>query len=76
MVGVGLDRVTPMEAWSNEGSKKDDGGAGDFDKVRGRIIAEEMVSIGGLEFHNGGFNGTLTLAKSLTRGTIKRTVAI
>lgn len=65
IVSVVFDAETAMDAVGDSESIKKDRVSGDFGKVFGRIKKEEVVIVGLLEFHNFGFDTTLTTAEGL-----------
>ena len=60
-----FDAETAMDAVGDSEGIKKDRVSGDFGKVFGRIKKEEVVIVGLLEFHNFGFDTTLTTAEGL-----------
>ncbi len=65
IVSVVFDAETAMDAVGDSEGIKKDRVSGDFGKVFGRIKKEEVVIVGLLEFHNFGFDTTLTTAEGL-----------
>ncbi len=65
IIGVVFHAITAMNAIGDRESIKEDGIAGDFGKIFGRIKNQQMMIVGLFEIHDLGFNLVLAIAQSL-----------